>query len=214
MQLLNAASARGLNGVTGREALLRSAQLISAWDTYGWVLSQEGSTSEAEPWLHAAWVDGFGAAAGAHYGKLLAKQGRGAEASRVLALAAQGERGSVDEAANDNGSVARNRAGGRALPTGAVAAGEMSFAVSRPERGAGGVALFDVDYGLSTVTVARFAGGEASLAGMADAVAKVDTHTLIPPGSVGHLVRRGVLACVAGGACRLRVLPPLAAVAQ
>ena len=218
LQSLNAAAARGVNGVGSTADLRRSAELVGTWDTYGWVLFQEGSYSEAEPWLRAAWADSPGGATGVHWAKLLQRQGKSAEAGRVLAPAARGERSGDD---GEEGSLAglgdaapRARAGGKAGVKTVGLTGGRTVPVPRGVAGASGTAMFELDYSLRGGTVARFVRGDEALEGMADALAQAETGTVIPPGSVGHLLRRGVLTCGAGPTCSLRLLSVRDAVLQ
>ena len=218
VQALNAESARAQGGPGGRAALERTAQLVSAWDTYGWVLYREASYSEAEPWLRVAWEDGYGTAAGAHYGALLQKEGRGAEAARVLRLAAQGERedpgagapGSVPENETGAGGPGGRRAGGK----GDTLAGEHTFFVPETSGMPAGQALFEFDYALTSAPQVRFVSGDDGLAAAADALRKVDTHTLLPPGSPAHVLRRGELHCLRGSNCMLEMFSPRRALAE
>lgn len=217
LQLLNAALARGVTGVGSIQDLQRSEALVSVWDTYGWVLYQEGSYSEAEPWLHAAWADSHSLAAGTHYGRLLQKQGRPAEASRVLAAAAHADRETGAEDAE--GAMARRqpakttRTGGHAPGVSPDASSGRVFRLPGVTDVSRGSALFEMDFWLGGPTVARFVSGDEQMQELADAVARVDTGTVLPPGSVAHLLRRGVVTCGDGGTCSLRLLPLRQAVA-
>ena len=215
IHLLNVASARGGNGVASTTALERSRLLIASWDTYGWILYRKGSYSEAEPWLRAAWVDGFGAVPGKHFAMLLEKQGRAAEAGRVQRLAMQGE-GGVRPQPVQQLAVSGARPRGKASPMEAKVAlqSERTFTVPRPATSVDGWAIFEMDYALNVRPSARFVRGEQGLQPMSDALAKVDTHTAIPPGSMAHLLRRGVLSCHAGPACTLVMMSPTAALAD
>lgn len=208
VQLLNLASTRRDNFPDIASALRFTLRLTASWDTYGWVLLKEGNLSEAEPWLRAAWLDTYGQAAGNHWGLLLQKQGRGAEAARVLQLAAGAERG--DDADLAAGGEAADAPGARGKGA-AANRGWHSFPVARIQGGGEGTALFDLEYSLNSDPVAYFRGGTASLAGMTEALSRVDTQTQIPAGTVAHLLRRGELVCGSGATCTLTLFSPRAA---
>ena len=219
LQMLNFQAARGPNGLASNADLRRTAQLVAGWDTYGWVLVQEGSYSEAEPWLRAAWVDSLGASPGMHLAKLLQKQGRGAEASHVLALTDQGDRGVGDDTTQLSkapGPPGMHRTSARAVQAGSKAGleAERTFPVPRGGVGANGSAVFELDLSLALPPVARFVSGDEDLADLTDAVARVNTRTMMPPGSIAHLLRRGIVTCGTGPTCSLRLLSPWAALSQ
>ncbi len=77
-----------------------------------------------------------------------------------------------------------------------------------------GVATFQLENSLTSADGAHFLRGDDALAGMEEAVAKVNTHAVIPPGTPAHLFRRGILRCGPGAACTLEVLPMQAALEQ
>ncbi len=220
VQILNVAASRSPSGPASEVELRRTAQLVAAWDTYGWVLYQEGSYSEAEPWLRAAWADSFGADAGLHLARLLQKQGRGAEASHVLALASHGERGRDGNtgqlaAPDPPPGVQRGvRKVTAAIAGDAGSKADRTFPVVRQVADGSGSALFELDVSLYTQPAAQFVSGDADLADLNETVAKVNTRTMLPPGSTAHLLRRGVLTCGIGTACSLRMLSPGEALAQ
>ena len=86
------------NGETGPNALLRAELITSAWDTYGWILYRDNKVAEAEPWIRAAWRNGYGAEPGYHLAILLENQNHLSEALNQLELASKGERGSDPDA--------------------------------------------------------------------------------------------------------------------
>ncbi len=205
VQLLNAETARPEGGVASRAALERTAQLVSAWDTYGWVLYREANYSEAEPWLRAAWEDSYGASAGSHLGALLGKQGRTADAARVLRLAAQGEREDqgIESPTGENHEAPAEKS--RPSARGQALAGEHTVFVPGTAGMPGGQALFEFEYALNTAPQVRFVRGDNALAGVAETLRKVDTRTVLPAGSPAHLLRRGELHCLGGANCMLEV---------
>ncbi|HLI75875.1 MAG TPA: hypothetical protein VKV02_02940, partial [Acidobacteriaceae bacterium] len=222
VQMLNALTARPAQGVASGTALRRVEQLVSCWDTYGWILYRTGSYSEAEPWLRAAWADSYGAEPGKHLAALLQKEGQGAEAARILHLAAQADPGTEDEP-GDGDAVPTGRKvpqpqGSREKTSGAdkVSALEVdhTFPVAGPGGATKGIALFEFDYSLNAPVQVRMVSGDDDLSGLTDALRKVETHTLLPPGSPAHLLRRGVVTCRGGGPCTLRMLSTRQALVQ
>ncbi len=213
IQMLNAASVRGEGRGNSEAELRQSGALISAWDTYGWVLFKEGLTSEAEPWLRAAWADGFGTEPGRHLALLLGKQGQAAEASAVQRAVAQGSPAATG--GNVRSGAGNPHARGTASATGERAAGGVRvFPLQQPAGGKPGTAVFQLESSLGSADEAHFLRGDEALAGMEAAVARVNTHPSIPPGTPIHLFRRGVLRCGAGTTCTLEVLSLQAALAQ
>ena len=78
------------NGETGPNALARAALLVSAWDTYGWILYRDNKVAEAEPWIRAAWRNGNSAETGYHLAMVLATQKHFPQALHQLQLASKG----------------------------------------------------------------------------------------------------------------------------
>lgn len=91
LDLLDQGSSKG---ETGPAAVNRARLIPSAWDTYGWILYQDGKLTEAEPWIRAAWRNSFSAECGYHLAVVLEKQHHLPEALHQLDLASKGERGS------------------------------------------------------------------------------------------------------------------------
>ena len=213
IQMLNEASARGESGISNRSALVRSMLLIASWDTYGWILYQEHNYAEAEPWLRAAWADGFGSEPGKHLGQLLEKEGRSADAAKVLRLAEYAEGASASSSAEKLKLAAANGAGRPESEARKALQDARTFTVPRQGNGTGW-ASFEFDDALNAAQVIRYVRGETALEPAAAQLSKVDIHTVIPPGSPAHLLRRGVLSCHAGPTCTLVMLPPGAALAD
>ncbi len=212
IHLLNVESARGETGLNSPKALDRSRLLVAAWDTYGWILFREQRFSEAETWLRAGWVDGYGVEPGMHYAMLLRKQGRTAEAERILRLLAARERGTHTAELQHllqqgpHGALRTEATAGRSDGN-TASADRHTFDVIRPAGTPAGSAVFEMDYSLSGPTAVRFVFGDDGLASFSTALNKIDTGTLIPPGSLAHLLRRGILRCSGGPSCTLLLLP-------
>ncbi|MBE7182236.1 MAG: hypothetical protein INR71_13710 [Terriglobus roseus] len=199
LRMLIAGSVRGEDRGNPEAQVLRSAALASTWDTYGWILFKEGLTTEAELWLRAAWTDTQDAQSGSHLAALLQKQGRTAEAAAILHLVQEKAVPSPTSAAR-NSALSQDRGHAAGLPL-------TSIEVPRSSGIPPGNADFLFDLSLGAPQSAQFLQGDEALAPMEFALAKVDTHTIIPPGTSAHLYRLARLHCDAGAVCTLELLP-------
>jgi tetratricopeptide (TPR) repeat protein len=198
------------NGETGPNAISRTALIVSAWDTYGWILYRDNKIAEAEPWIRAAWRNGFSAECGYHLAMVLEKQNHLAEALNQLQLASKGERGSDpaavqklidDETAKlsksahatlkNNPAMELQQQRTYSLPRGTVKPTGLGWATVELEVTTQGVAAF------------RIVANDESLQPLSDTVQRLNLNLQIPPASHARLVRRGVLSCHTESTCQL-----------
>ncbi len=88
LDTLNTQSSQASIGEANAQSFQRASLLVATWDTLGYILLQENKVDEAEDYLAAAWKNLTSPAVGEHYGSLLEKQGKQAEALRIYQLAA------------------------------------------------------------------------------------------------------------------------------
>ena len=210
LALLDEASS---TGETGRAMLFRSELLINTWDTYGWILYQDGKYDEALPWISAAWRNGLAQEPGLHLGQVLEKAKHEPEALAVyqLAINAKADGGEKLEdtlkeriSALKSGGVkpvASNDA--RGLTTSLQQ--QRTYKVPRAKKGGAFWSEVELDLTAQGISSVRFledssksgsdAGSAADRDAELDAVKAFDLGLGIPPASKGHLIRRGVLSC-------------------
>lgn len=85
---LDTESAQAGIGEANAQSFQRTSLLIATWDTLGDILLQENKLEEAREFLAAAWANRQDPAVAAHYGAVLEKLHKPAEALRVYELAA------------------------------------------------------------------------------------------------------------------------------
>lgn len=84
---LDTQSAQAGIGEANAQSFQRTSMLIATWDTLGDILSQENKLEEARDYLAAAWANQQDPAVAAHYGRVLERLHKPAEALRVYELA-------------------------------------------------------------------------------------------------------------------------------
>ncbi|MGH9585775.1 MAG: DUF3857 domain-containing protein [Acidobacteriaceae bacterium] len=87
LDTLSTQSSQAGIGEANAESFQRTSMLIATWDTLGDILSQENKLDEARDYLAAAWANEQQAPIAAHYGALLEKLHKPAEALRVYEVA-------------------------------------------------------------------------------------------------------------------------------
>jgi tetratricopeptide (TPR) repeat protein/transglutaminase-like putative cysteine protease len=216
LDLLDEASNKG---ETGPGALFRASLLVSAWDTYGWILFTDSKINEAEPWIRASWRNANSAEAGYHLAMLLEKQNHLPEALDQLELASKGERGSDFPAVKkliDDATARLGKSTHASLLTTDPATeiqNERIYKFARPSiKPTGeGWATVELDVTAQGIAAFRIVGGDQSLEPLADAVQHLPLNLQIPPESHATLVRRGVLSCETPTSCQLILVSTAAA---
>ncbi len=216
------------NGETGPKAIERAAFIVSAWDTYGWILYRDNKITEAEPWVRAAWRNSQSAEPGYHLAMIFKKQNRLPQALHQLELASKGRRGDDavavqklidDETAKIRPSVPPTPAKEPEMQ----ASPQLSYTVTLkkdPEielhdqlsyqvplgdlkPSGGGSAAVEIDVTNQGITAFRIVSGDQSLQPISDALQRLNLDLQLPPASHAKLVRRGILACHTGSDCAL-----------
>jgi tetratricopeptide (TPR) repeat protein len=219
------------NGETGPNALARAALLVSAWDTYGWILYRDNKVAEAEPWIRAAWRNSQSAEPGYHLAMILEMQKHLPEAIHQLQLASKGRRGddaaAVQKLIDDETAKLRQAVPPSVKNEPVMEAHEqltytvtlksdpvmelhdqLSYQVPRgdlkpSDEGSAGV---EVDVTNQGITAFRIVSGDQSLQPISDTVQHLNLDLQLPPGSHAKLVRRGILSCRTSPTCALLLL--------
>jgi tetratricopeptide (TPR) repeat protein/transglutaminase-like putative cysteine protease len=229
LDLLDEASS---TGETGRAMLFRSELLINTWDTYGWILYQDGKYDEALPWIRAAWRNGLAQEPGMHLGEVLEKAKHEPDALAVYQLAATAKSDGGEKLGDTiKARIAALKAAGvhpvasndaRGMTTSLQQ--QRTYKVPRAKSlgtkpGAafwGEVELDVTAQGINSVRFVEDAAKGASGTGGSssdrdaelDAVKAYDFGLGVPPASKGHLIRRGVLSCHGETECDLVLESP------
>ncbi|SEG60756.1 Transglutaminase-like enzyme, putative cysteine protease [Bryocella elongata] len=210
LDLLDEASA---TGETGRAMLFRSELLINTWDTYGWILYQDGKYDEALPWISAAWRNGLAQEPGMHLGQVLEKTKHEPQALAVYQLATTAKADGGEKLADTiKQRIAALKSAGvhpaasndaRDLAT--TLQQQRTYKVPRAKKGGAFWSEVELDLTAQGTNSVRFiedssksgsdAGSVADRDAELDAVKGFDLGLGVPPASHGHLIRRGVLSC-------------------
>jgi transglutaminase-like putative cysteine protease/tetratricopeptide (TPR) repeat protein len=198
------------NGETGPNALARAALLVSAWDTYGWILYRENKVADAEPWIRAAWRNGNSAEPGYHLAIILEKQNHLPEALHQLQLASKGERGTDAAAVQkliDDETTKLLKSAHPDLKNDAAMELQneriYKFPHSDLKPTGQGWATVEVEVTNQGTSAFRIVDGDQSLQPLSDAVQHLNLDLQLPSTSHAKLVRRGVLSCPATNSCQL-----------
>ncbi|HEX4155788.1 MAG TPA: DUF3857 domain-containing protein [Acidobacteriaceae bacterium] len=223
LEILDTATASDAKGQASAEEMRQASLLVTAWDTMGWVLYQEGKPAAAEPWLRAAWFHSNGRDAGYHLAMVLAAEGEKNEALRTLELADGGEALTATDAENHDLCVEEEDALRKA---GAVATvrdpdealgGAQSFAMQpdAAKRGAvssgaakmEGSAMFQLRIGSDGVRTVDLTAGNPTLEPMSEALKGLKLGQYVPGDSHGVVLRRGVMSCNQESGCEFVLTP-------
>lgn len=198
------------NGETGPNDRFRSSLLVSAWDTYGWILYRDNKATEAEPWIRAAWRNGNSAESGYHLAILLEKQNHPAEALNQLDLASKGTRGdnplAVQKLIDDEtGKLRKSARSTLKNDAGVQLQNDRTYKLPRGvvKPTGEGWATVELDVTTQGIAAFRIVGGDQSLQPLSDTVQHLNLDLDLPPASHARLLRRGVLSCHEGPTCEL-----------
>ncbi|MGA7158965.1 MAG: DUF3857 domain-containing protein [Acidobacteriaceae bacterium] len=207
LELLDKASN---NGETGPNARFRASLLVSAWDTYGWILFRDNKIVAAEPWIRAAWRNGNEAEPGYHLAMLLEKQGHLTEALNQLELASKGGRGqnpvSVQKLIEDEtATLSKKTHSTLKKDAGMQLQDDRTYKLPRGSLRPSGQGWADVEVDVNTQGIAAFriVSGDQSLQPLSGAVQMLKLNLDLPPTSHAKLLRRGVLSCHQEPTCEL-----------
>jgi tetratricopeptide (TPR) repeat protein len=207
LDLLDEASNKG---ETGPNALFRAALIVSAWDTYGWILYTDNKIADAEPWIRAAWRNGISAESGYHLAMILEKENHLAQALDQLELSSKGERGTdpvaVQKLIDDETARLRQTAHSTLKKDAAMQLqDDRTYKLPRGTVKPTGQGWANVELDVTTEGIAAFriVANDQSLQPLADTVQHLNLNLQFPPSSHARLVRRGVLSCHENPTCEL-----------
>jgi transglutaminase-like putative cysteine protease/tetratricopeptide (TPR) repeat protein len=198
------------NGETGPNARFRASLIVSAWDTYGWILYRDNKIAEAEPWIRAAWRNGISAESGYHLAMILEKQNHLPEALNQLELSSKGERGTDPVAVQkliDDETAKLLKSAHPTLKNDAAIQLQNDRTYKLP-RGTlkptgQGWATVELDVTTQGTSAFRIIDGDQSLQPLSGTVQHLNLDLDLPPASQAKLLRRGVLSCHEGPTCEL-----------
>jgi tetratricopeptide (TPR) repeat protein/transglutaminase-like putative cysteine protease len=219
------------NGETGPNAISRTALIVSAWDTYGWILFRDNKIAEAEPWIRAAWRNSQSAETGYHLAMILEEQKHLPQALHQLELASKGRRGgdaaAVQKLIDDETAKLRPSVPPIPKKDPEMQAGpQLSYTVTAkkdPEMelhdqlsyqvplgdlkpSGEGSAAVEIDVTNQGTTAFRIVSGDQNLQPISDTIQHLNLDLQLPPASHAKLVRRGILSCHNGPGCALLLL--------
>ncbi len=207
LELLDQASN---SGETGPNALGRASLIVSAWDTYGWILYREGKVAEADPWIRAAWRNDNSAEAGYHLAILIDKEGHPNQALHQLELAKVSERGAAAAAvqkliADETTTLLKSTSPTATTDPRAELQNQRTYKLPRGtlKPTGQGWASIELDVTPQATTAFRIVNGDQSLQPLAAAVQHLNLDLHLPPASHATLVRHGVLSCNTTPTCQL-----------
>lgn len=197
---------------TGDEpvATLRAttAAVVSAWETLGYVLLQEGKFDEAEPYAAAAWRNQPTPETGEHLGDVQVGLHIDREAALTYALASSLAHGSdASSAPLARKAAAAAQKVGISLPEPAAAAEQLAKQRTLPVSGAAnlsGTAVYGLLFTRDGVLQAVPAAG--STPALNAAVRQAKLSLLFPPGQPMTLFHVVSLTC-GSGACSVLLIP-------
>lgn len=198
-------------GASSHEALRRATQLVSTWDTLGWILFLENHAQEAEGWVRAAWTNGANGDLGLHLGQILESLGKKEEAMKFYELAQSAPRGD-DRAGTEKLLRAREAAllkAGTPIQvhdSSKALQDERTFKVERGPNKEQGWATVELEVSPAGVSNIRIVEGDTKLDSIAEKLKTVDFHSTFPAESKVHLQRRGVLSCHSGETCAFMMM--------
>jgi transglutaminase-like putative cysteine protease/tetratricopeptide (TPR) repeat protein len=206
LDLLDAASSRG---ETDHPALLRASLIVSAWDRLGWILFQEAKTKEAEPWVLAAWSNGFGGEPGYHLAAIYKKQGRQDDALSTLELAKGTSTGTnAEEVKKLITDMTKEliAAGAKADQRDLQNMRTYEFPVQRTPSKGDNWATIELAVTTAGTDKVVLMDGDNSLMQISDTIKAFPLNLKVPQQSHATLLRRGVLSCHTSTTCQLVLL--------
>jgi tetratricopeptide (TPR) repeat protein/transglutaminase-like putative cysteine protease len=180
------------------------SSLAAYWDTLGWVYFKKGDLARAEKLVGASWQLSQEAEVGDHLGQIYEKLGRLEAATSAYAMALAADR--PDEEVRTRLEAI---AGGKGDVNDLVAQHRSSLAKIRIiELQAKGPAGKKADFYLvfaapAVLESVKFAAGDEAVRPMGSALRQIKFSGMFPDDAPAKLIRRGVVACEASGACVL-----------
>jgi len=192
------------------KAFQEANQMISSWDTLGWILFREGKLDAAKPMLSAAWRASLKSEIGEHLGQLYEAMGQKDQAATAYALAQAALTKNVtpDVRAEITEGAARLKSSGAKPSGGGVIALQdlRTYKIPRPS-GVSGWGTFRLEITTAGVIEAQQMSGEKQVGGIKKTVDGMKFPELLPPDSKAHLLRSAVVSCSSGPNCEVVIVP-------
>jgi uncharacterized protein HemY len=215
LDTMNATSAQAAIGEANAQSFQRASLLVAAWDTMGYIFLQESKLEDARDYLTAAWANRTSPEVGEHYGQLLERENKPADALRVYELAMSETRSddgsSVSEELKD--AIKRlEKAGLKSRMDNAkqVLQDErtmkLSLSTAQPSYVS---AIFRMQFAANAAPDVLRVSGDSSLDSASEQIRKLQLPSLVPTHSTARVLRDAVVTCSPGKKDCFFVLMPL-----
>jgi tetratricopeptide (TPR) repeat protein len=182
------------------------------WDTLGWVNFKRGDFDKAERYIRAAWLLDQQGEVGDHLAQLYEKRGEKREAIQLYAEAIAASHSDPESRARltllrgENTGIEElvAQARTRLLKSQTFPVGRLLTEKAQADF----FVLLSPGLKSARVESVKFIGGSPDLRPFADNLRALDFGPMFPNALPSKLVRRGTLACTAGGACSFTLIPP------
>jgi len=214
LEILNTQSAQAGIGEANAKSFQRMTTLVAIWDTLGDILCQENKLDEARDYLAAAWANQQDAAVAAHYGKVLEKLGKPAEALRVYELAPQPRVVTDADVLSVPEAIQRlKKIGIKPVNDGATVTAtqeKRTFEIVLPKAHKNYVsATFRLKISAAGIDDVQRVSGSALLDEAADPMRKLPLPHLVPTHSTARILRDAIVTCSPGTRDCYFVLMPM-----
>jgi Flp pilus assembly protein TadD len=189
-------------------ALALVGSLAAYWDTLGWVYFAKGELGRAEKYVAAAWSLAQHAEVGDHLGQIYEKSGRRDAAIRQYALALAADRPPIEVREH----LARTAGAARVDALVAEHRSDLSRIRTIALQGKGPVGkkadFFVLFSAPGRVEAVKFIDGDTEMRAVAAALQNLPASAVFPDDTPAKILRRGIAACGANGACSFTLLLP------
>ena len=201
-------------GSANEQSFQQASLLVATWDTLGYILLHENKLDEAREYLQAAWQNSPREAIGAHYGEVLEKLGKKAEALRIDQLSWNARVAAVADPDHLQlgDAIQRLKSQGYRTSIGDPAIdlqNARTFHIPAPSTYSSfRSATFRLQLQADGIHNVLRVSGDASLDPEADAIHKLVLPPLVPAHSAAYLLRDAVVTCSPGQKeCELVLIP-------
>jgi uncharacterized protein HemY len=192
------------------KAFASSSQLVSAWDTLGYIIFLQGKPKEAEPYLAAAWFHAPDITKGYHLGMVYEATGQPAKALDVYRRAlVRSHDSSLTSPEYEQAEKNRARLEKTAPPQKAPVNLSV-LAIDNVKRPAevSGYGVLRVQLGADGIHAVMLVKGDKSLEAVLEQVKALPMKEAVPAGSPALVLRDANLNCDKGSAeCQIVLLP-------
>jgi tetratricopeptide (TPR) repeat protein/transglutaminase-like putative cysteine protease len=194
-------------GETGTAAFRRTSLLVNTWDTYGWILFQEGKTDAALPWLRGAWRNSLDLEPGYHLGMVLEKLNKTDQALATYQLAVMADPSATNPTVHDSIQAridALKQSGARADGATGSLQTERTYTVPRPIDTPNFWAEVEIQLTTAGTQDVRYtSNNDTAPPALLPIIKGRDLKLQLPADTHAHLFRHGVISCHGGPTCDL-----------